>query len=295
MDWLQKHLRTFVFPVVVNWNTAPGGDRLKFMTREPFAGDLRPASGCQFPEAGQLAALLMSTKYWQRLAPKTIKLFKAMDVSSIHEGYGSYDKLDRKCYHHNITDEQIVHTTIKNSVKDLKYRIKDGNKVLFLGRDVWLWAVLAEKFGVPHIYDPRVSRNVAVRHDKFAQILYQAGASEGDMLFDTGFAGTIFRNCMEALMHKIPLQNLMLSARAAETQFPNHQFARNRALFIEYLPKYFKTGKVDGDLVVQDLADLDSFVQAALLTIWTWQFESPSWIRGPQLKGDHMKRSRNTT
>jgi hypothetical protein len=216
--------------------------------------------------------------------------------------------------HRGYSDLDIAHTIVKNSVKRLKELTVDGSKVLLLGRDVWLWAVIGEKMGLRYVYDPRVSRGVAAEHAEMKSILETLDVKNNDIVFDTGFSGTIHRHCQAASdsglrqegifgnrnwlnssdpftyaqKERVQLRNLMLSSGYKENQmFPNHGLARNRALFIEYLPKYYKTGFIDRTgRARQELSSVDEIVNCALMTIWAWNYESPSWIKGPVVSRD---------
>lgn len=319
MNWLELHLRNFVLPVLKS--------NMKATALTPFTGVLNPASNCQWRETGILKTALKSwglwaPTTWSKVSPAVQNAFLEFDLAKVASAGESSHQLSRKPSHELFSSEQIFHTTIKNSVKKLRRDLKSGKKLLLLGRDVWLWAVLCEKYGVPYVYDPRVSRNVANNSIVFAKILSDLGTHEGDVLFDTGFAGTIHRCAEQA--SGFHLVNLMLSAHNNENQqFKNNGLIRNRALVAEYTPKYFKSGRVQGQkslglgdllkaklnsepldadnakepktesILIQTYTDVNEFVACALLTIWMWNYESPAWIPGPSVPEGLRKKSFN--
>jgi hypothetical protein len=119
------------------------------------------------------------------------------------------------------------------------------------------------------------------------EALINVETNDGDILFDTGFAGTIHRYVQDFCGRN--LENLMFSAgRVQNQQFPNYGLSRNRALALEYLPKYFKTGTIREGKVVQELASLPEFISAAALTILFWYHESPAWIPGAKKTGKEL-------
>jgi hypothetical protein len=313
MNWLESHLRSFVFPMLQYWFS--NGVRIP-EGKDFYKGEIRPANDCQFPETGMLKAFLKSTGLWKTYCTKKqgyvssllyarLNLekeyvdrnssFKNFVPSFTDDGTHSLLKFSQ---HSGFTEADILHTTVKNSVKNLRALTADrGCKVVLLGRDVWIWSVLCEKMGVPYVYTPIVSRLVAREFYPFVDIVRSLNLKEGDIVFDTGFAGTIYR-AVKDIVRDVDIECIMFSAHDKQfQQFKNHGLARNRALCLEYLPKYFKTGTVRNERAVQELADLESFVDCALLTIWAWHYESPTWITGPRYhtrrKGMEMFRSTN--
>jgi hypothetical protein len=305
MNWLEQHLRNFVLPVIKS--------KMSDGPIIPFTGKLNPANNCQWPETGMLKAALKSwglksTRYvdhpMQGISQSTLDQFVKFDLTKLGiSGHSLILKESQLAFSQN----QVFHSIIKNSVKSLRDCLKPGTKLLLLGRDVWSWAILCQKYNVPYVFDPRVSRATANDHELFAKLLQEIGAKDGDTMFDTGFAGTIHRHAQAAT--GLNLVNLMLSSGNNDfQQFRNNGLIRNRALFAEYLPKYYKSGYVKykhkeaedifaskwviSDLelrqnrlgereIVQPYRELDEFVQCALTTIWLYNFESPAWIPGP--------------
>jgi hypothetical protein len=118
------------------------------------------------------------------------------------------------------------------------------------------------------------------------KIMREWGSLEDALVFDTGFAGSIHRALCRA--SGMELGNLMLSTSLTNPDgkscqiFPSHQGARAKALSIEYLPKYYRTGTVRDGEPVQFLSDLGEFLRAALLTVWIWKYKSSRFI--PRVK-----------
>lgn len=245
---------------------------------EPFTGVIRPKkvpSGVP-EEMGMLASFLASAGlYYSRVGnDHSLKRVIRQDSGKMHPLTGSRDLslIDQR-----LTVEDHAHWYLKTCVKTIRNRLKGTDRqVILLGRDVWLVSVLCQKLGVSHVYDPRVSRGVATSV-QMLDLLPCYALREGDLLFDTGFAGSIHRAVTD---HSgIHLENLMMSANDKGKQlFPNSGIARNYALFFEYLPKYFKTGTVKDGKVVQYYAEMDEFLNAAVQTIWAWHYESPNTI-----------------
>ena len=218
--------------------------------------NIRPMRGYRNPELGMLAAALKSI------------------------GIDHYvSRLDEEP---QISD---LHTIVKNSLKSLRRILKKpGRRLLLPGRDVWLWSVLAHKMNIPHMFDARISRLVARDHVVLKEIADGWRLTQNTIVFDTGFAGSIYNHICQATGKK-PI-NLMLSTlRSGEQLWPTHKGARGKALTIEKLPKYQKTGTLRDGRATQWLANLEEYIQAAILTIWFWYHESPAWI--PQ--GDRCK------
>ncbi len=306
MNWLERHLREFVFPSLKLFSSqkaaAAAGkapyvhptlgsllkakiygydtpERASFQVPanlEPMQGEIRPMKikNNSLPgEVGLLFSVLKSMNLWKNL-PSTVTCLASSTLRSDLNlvGSRSITMID-----HRYNPSDHAHWYLKSCVKALRRRLKGtGNKAILLGRDVWLVSVLCERMGVPYVYDPRVSRQVA-DGPNMVNLLPGYCLKEGDILFDTGFAGSIHRAVSE--VSDVHLGNLMMSAHNKDNQvFPNSGIARNYALFIEYLPKYFETGRNRGGEVVQHYADLPEFVEATLGTIWAWHNESPSEI-----------------
>lgn len=287
MNWLETHLRTFVFPQLLRYAKENGDTPPETNQLLPFTGKINPASGCMYEEFGLLKTFLKSTGLWERLVQPKFKVsafdqigienFKRFKIETISTD-GHHALLippDLAKFNAN----QIIHVLLKNSIRNLRGQ---NSRIIFLGRDVWPWYVVAQRIGLNSIFDPRVSRTVANNKDAAQQISQELGLQSFDVIFDTGFAGSIHRAFSNHTGLK--LGNLMLSSSLPQTtQFPNATLARNRALFLEYLPKYFGTGRVTDGQIKQPLAPLYEFVSAAMLTIWAYKFVSPNFIEAPRV------------
>lgn len=309
MNWLETHLREFVFPVLKlyarqkkncntqgkEWNNEADPFTLgtllqrKLLQREnailcppkdqivPVTSELRPRSfETRIPvEAQLLSTALLSYGLMKDVTWQVDAILNAKPGGRLPQKWALAGSRQLTQINRAYSVEDHAHWYLKTCVKTIRTRLKDTNKqVILLGRDVWLISVLCHKLGVPHVYDPRVSRNVATS-EAMKGLLPEYCLREGDILFDTGFAGSIHRAVEDHSAMK--LDNLMMSATHKENQiFPNSGIARNYALFFEYLPKYFKTGMTRDGEVVQYMADFPEFVEAAMGTIWAWHHESPA-------------------
>src|SRR4051812_27133248 len=114
MDWLEDHLRSFVIPSIHRI--------LSHKEVGPFRGELRPAKGTQFEEAGLLKAYLLSRNVIIRPASGKIKILKSgTDQPSIKEsvwnnferfiplmGSEGNEELARKMSHRGFSNADIV-------------------------------------------------------------------------------------------------------------------------------------------------------------------------------------------
>ena len=172
----------------------------------------------------------------------------------------------------------VLHSFIVNSVKALKRRTKKRATTIYPGRDVWCWEVVSRRLGLPSVYDSRVSRCVAETPALIKSLIaeWQVPDWRRTVLFDSGYAGTVPRAIGRAAGLD-EMRVVMLSAVNPEEQvFPTHAKARKKALACEYLAKYRRRAVVRDGKVYQELADLDEFIKAALLTIWLWYHVSPA-------------------
>jgi len=109
---------------------------------------------------------------------------------------------------------------------------------------------------------------------------------EKTVLFDTGHAGTVPRAIGRAAgIEKMNV--IMLSAvNNNEQLFKTHAKSRKKALACEYLAKYRRRAIVRDDAPYQEIADLEEFIKAALLTIWLWYHVSPARLPSWKDQGD---------
>lgn len=294
-------MRHFVLPGIHAISRA-NGKTLREGDLKPSDREVRPASVCEYPEAGMLyavcASILRKSDPTREVAldlcrhigkPGDAKFVYELDnqkrVKELGEGYEGVEGAD------------VLHSFVLNSIKSLKRKTHKQATVVFPGRDVWCWEVLSRKLGQPSVFDSRVSRDVAGHGPalKKAMADWKVPDWNRTVLFDSGYEGTVPRAIGQAAgLQKINV--LMLSAvRSHEQIFPSHTKARRKALACEYLAKYQKRSVVRDDAPYQELADLQEFIKAALLTIWLWHHVSParlpSWKDRPVLKvsgGDYL-------
>ncbi len=267
MSWIHNHTRHYIVPglfAIAAAHRKLNPDQrfwsmqdVNVVDRPRTVRNIRPARGPKTKELGMIWAALTSIGYDQYLS-STMKHDLWMMPSPA---------------------EEKTHTIVKNSFRALRRILRKNprRKLILPGRDVWLWSVMCHKKGIDHIFDPRISRMVARDSVALKRIVNMWKLNKHTIIFDTGFAGSIYeRICAVSKQRCI---NLMLSTgRDGEQIFPNHKGARGKALGIEYLPKYQKTGTVRREAAVQWLAPIDGFLRAAILTIWFWYHESPAWI-----------------
>lgn len=159
-------------------------------------------------------------------------------------------------------------SVIKNVWRSAKSASR-GRKILLMGRDVWVFEVLAQRENFPTIFDPSCSRQTCY-HPKFA--VYNR---REHILLDTGFVGSIAK--------ALKVDCILLSAdrfgEVAEKQiFPRLKGARSLALFLESLPKYWTSGILVDREVYQTLNDQYEFRRAALLTQEVYTDSSPRFV-----------------
>jgi len=256
---------------------------------------MRSSKDAVCSEAGYVLAALESFGVINDLEPETIQAIKTLKteffITNSRYELTNSSKTD-------VSKEDQIHNIIKKSFYSLRRIVEKDplRRLVLTGRDVWLWEVMARKKNVPTIFDPRVSRKVA-SNIQFDALVKTWHIDSSTIIFDTGFAGSIYdaicRSASKVQNKDIKGINLMLSTNCKDADgtsqqlYPNHKNARAKALAIEYLPKYQKSGTVKDGQIVQYLADLDEFVKAAALTIWFWHHESPKWIDqgGTRCKG----------
>jgi hypothetical protein len=158
------------------------------------------------------------------------------------------------------------------------YAKKLGDKKLLLaGRDVWTLEVLAQRNGIPSVFMPEVSRPVADQPSILLGLLCKAGVKGDELFVDTGFYGTIPLAIGAALGKPVEFALLSQSYAGAPSSrqvFPRMRGARSWALWLEYLPKYWVSGRPDTTnykrFVSQPLASVSSVIDAAILTTCLW-------------------------
>lgn len=279
MSWIRNHVRHYVVPALKAYAKRPSFTDLHDEKHKPI--NMRPAHGCKHKELGLILA-----------ACRCFNLPLASGQEQMLRTGSSYRILGSRGYSLQKPEDKI-HNAIKNSCKAIKRILKKDSrrKLILPGRDVWLWSVQCHKMGIPHIFDPRISRLVSRDGVILKAIVDTWKIDEHTIIFDTGFAGSIYRRIVE--VSGVNCINLMFSTKRKNPQtqlpeqlWPYHRSARGKALAIEYLPKYQKTGTTNNGQCLQYMADYDEFLLAAALTIWFWHYESPTWIS----QGEHRCR-----
>lgn len=162
-------------------------------------------------------------------------------------------------------------TIIKNAWRSAK-RSAQGRTILLPGRDVWVFEVLARREDYPTVFMPECSRMTV------AQIQKNIGTLSNVHLLDTGFVGSIPMGLKAKRFGLLSYSNR--HENVGVQIFPRLTMSRGLALLIESTPKYWETGKIDGEgNVVQILQKPDEFERAARLTIEIYKDSSAKFIK----------------
>lgn len=282
MSWLRNHLRHFVLPGIHTLARAHGKPMTASDIR-PRDKEIRPASDCKYVEAGLLYALVSSVmRKGDPLREVTLGLCRQIGQGKDSEFVYAIDKRgDVKnlgAGYNGVEGSDVLHSMLCNSMRRLKRKMRRNGQLLLPGRDVWCWEVMARKLSVDSTFDSRVSRNVAynTRALKVCIDDWQIQDWSDVLFFDTGFSGSIPR-AIGGVVGLSDINVLMLSCGDDARQiFRTHTASRKKALAFEYLSKYFASGTPRDDKPYQELASLDEFIRAALLTIWLWYHVSPT-------------------
>jgi len=171
-------------------------------------------------------------------------------------------------------------TIIKNAWRSVKKQAH-GRKVLLMGRDVWVFEVLARREGFPTYFDPQCSRAAA-------SCITLPFDKKNCVLFDTGFMGSIARI--------LKVDFILLSAEQhlnSKQVFPRLTNSRSLALFLEELPKYWKCAyQIDGK-PHQELANKTEFERAARLTMQVYKDSSPRFVNNRKPIGGRIVKGWN--
>jgi hypothetical protein len=303
MSWIRNHFRHFVIPGV---RTIARADGRVLMDRDirPFDGRLRPSSKCKYAEAGMLYAAVASVlRKSDPTREVALGLCRALgspaEAQFIYELDSQSRVRDLAEGYKDVEGSDVLHSFIRSSVKRLKRRTRKKATVVYPGRDVWCWEVLSRKVGLPSLYDSRVSRCIATNEKALQKTMehWEVPDWARTLLFDTGYQGTVPRAIGKAAgLERINM--VMLSAVEGKEQiFPGHAKSRRKALACEYLAKYRRRCVTRDDAPYQELADLEEFIKAALLTVWLWYHVSPgrlpSWRDQPKPKPRVVKLTGN--
>ena len=293
VGFLRNHMRHFVVPGI---RTLARADGRAITDQDIVQSDkiLRPSTKCEYVEAGMLYALVAS------ILPKgnetrevalglCRRVGKPGDAEFVYEcdlggrsGGSSLSVANRVrdlAYGYDgVEGADVLHSFITNSVKELKLRTKKKSVAIYPGRDVWCWEVMSKRQGMPSLYDPKVSRSIATNEHAIKKVIepWQITDWEKTVLFDTGHEGTVPRAIGKAAGIQKMLVIMLSAVRNEEQIFRTHAKSRKKALACEYLAKYQKRASVRDNAPYQELADLEEFIKAALLTIWLWYHISPA-------------------
>jgi len=303
MSWLRNHMRHFVLPGIHALARADGKTLLD-QDIKPSDRKVRPSSKCTYAEAGMLLAvcssILKKTNPTREVALGLCReVGKPGDAKFVYEldlgGRGLGDRVKNLGLGYDgVEGADVLHSFIQNSVKELKARTRKRSTAIYPGRDVWCWEVMSKRQGMPSHYDSKVSRSIATNPKAMAKVIqpWQIPDWNRTVLFDTGHAGTVPRAIGKAAgLDKMNV--IMLSAVNNDLQlFKTHAKSRKKALACEYLAKYRRRAIVRDDAPYQEIADLEEFIKAALLTIWLWYHVSPS--RLPSWRDQDVVKSKAT-
>lgn len=282
MSWLRNHFRHFVLPGIYALAHSRGKP-ITVADIKPRDKEVRPSNDCKYVEAGMLYAVVSSIlrkgdPTREAALGLCRQIGRAKDAEFVYEvdkrggikGLGEgYD---------GVEGSDVLHSMLCNSMRRLKRKMRHKGQLLLPGRDVWCWEVMARKLTVGSTYDPRVSRAVAGNRLAIKTCIddWKIQNWQDVLFFDTGFSGSIPR----AIAGVVGLQSInmaLLSSVDPKTQiFRTHTGSRAKALAFEYVAKYFKSGTTRDGKPFQELADLDEFIKAAMLTIWLWHHVSPT-------------------
>lgn len=280
-------MRHFVLPGIHTLARA-NGRALTDADIKPRDKQIRPSTKCKYVEAGMLYALVSSVlKKGDPVREVALGMCREVGVGNDAQFVYECDLGGRgvanRVYglgegYEGVEGADVLHSFISNSVKELKRRTRKKRVAIYPGRDVWCWEVMSRRLGMPSHYDSRVSRSIATNPKAIKKAIepWNIKDWESTVLFDTGHQGTVPRAIGRAAGLDKMLVIMLSAVNNSEQIFRTHSKSRKKALACEYLAKYRRRAIVRDDAPYQELADLDEFIKAALLTIWLWHHISPS-------------------
>jgi len=285
MSWLRDHFYNFVYPafLVAVENPEASSDEVP----EHGPCDVRPLPG-EVLDPGLPSELAKLKILCQR---------HSVPWNTNRQTMASYLRGE---LHYDVLRRSLLSA-------EAQRKIHKCSRLLFAGRDVWTLEVLAQRRKIASVYIPEMSRLVVDHYSPsrdqciFSLLTkYGVNPSESFLMVDTGFVGSIVRAISRVI--KRPIKFALMSQnpqRVSETElpplnsfsgntyfrgkqpfnantlpnqlFPNRRRAREEVLGVEYLPKYFKTGTIREDRVVQYLSSPVDIVGAAVLTSDLWR------------------------
>lgn len=308
MSWLRNHVRHYVVPGIRALAKVGGEKGIVSADPPAWNGRTRPSTKCDLAELGIIYATVASVlKKGDETRERALALCRGLRHEQVSDRGRARRSLTteskaatvelEKLWGTDRNDEDwrekygaarhdVMHAILCNAVRSLRRRVRsDRLSVVLPGRDVWAFEVMARRKRVPTIYDARVSRSVSSEEEVCRSIVsaWPVDDWRRALVFDTGFAGSIWRDICKATGERPHLLLLSASSRVNERQlFPGHTGSRQKALAFEYLPKYCTRGSTKDGAPVQHLAALKEFIDAALLTVWLWHHVSPRQVRAPK-------------
>lgn len=266
MSWLRDHFYRFVYPALA-------AARLE---KNPRSMDIEKHFPVAIPEVPE--------DKWTNL-PSELRKLKALD-ESLKAQKKSKPSFDSSSYVWSYDNEKwtpnsrgkVHFDLIREALLSAESTRKalGCSKLLFAGRDVWAFEIMAQKRGIPSLFMPEISRKVVQNKEALAALVKQYGFTGEELLVDTGFAGSIPRNMNEKLGCNLKFillsQDSIMSFMGPKSDvgghvgiglpftrhkederallrpnqiFPNRSNVRGEALEIEYLPKYWASGTID--------------------------------------------------
>lgn len=181
-----------------------------------------------------------------------------------------------------------LRTVIKNFLRSIN---SEGfESMLFLGRDAWWFAVVAQRLSYNYVYDSTMSRIVANSPEgakRFGVCLAQSMAYSKDCVFvDTGFEGSIMR---QLTRHNPSYSDIAIRLFSASDRvitkhhaqpFISFALSRNYALAMEYFPKINMTGRVKEGAIEQIVNPvLENVVIWYAMSVWFYFAETPNFVK----------------
>jgi hypothetical protein len=169
-SWLRTHFHEFVYPAFM------AAEKKSTEIEEPFHVQVAQSAPEELPTELR--------KLWTLCKEMNVPWVYDVRERNVHNGTSKHRESAR--LHHG-----VINDTLDSSLAALR---DEGCSRLFLGgRDVWTFAVMAERRRIPNLYVPELSRNVS--SNPATKPFLEAVGFTGDELFlDTGYVGSIPRN-----------------------------------------------------------------------------------------------------
>jgi hypothetical protein len=321
MSWIRDHFYQFVFPALemrMNGMKPTESDVKEFFEKNGSCWPKVPQDypwRCKeyFHSKRDMPSELRALKYWCDQTPDT------QFNSSNYAGDPLNEGVARSEYYWNLQKNSLI------SANAIRKQL-GVERLLLTGRDMWFTEVMARKLNIPTLFVREVSRNVVNMGENGGNAQCRAvkkffkdlGLGKDELLYDTGFSGTIpltmqrFLNLdirfvlmsqdtsSSTLPGVIPIFSYPTENRWKDTEhdpnkrpneiFPNKKRCRDDVLKIEGLPKYFTSGDVryiNGKYkVCQYVRYHQDIISTAILTSMVYR-----GIKGPgdMAKSEHRR------